>query len=118
MTRWMTYREFWYAEDNATLHAADVNKIADIAAYMKQNPSVQIGIDGTMDPNGSDPRNQDLADRRVESVRSALIAAGVQASRIKTGSFGDTRFRRDRRVELLVLTDTLPVAAPTPTATR
>jgi outer membrane protein OmpA-like peptidoglycan-associated protein len=56
-----------------------------------------------VDPRGTDPRNQDLSDRRVGAVRDALIGA-VPAYRIQTGAFGDTRLTRDRRVEVLVIT--------------
>jgi outer membrane protein OmpA-like peptidoglycan-associated protein len=51
-----------------------------------------------------DPRNQDLSDRRVNTVRDALIQAGVPAYRIQAGAFGDTGLRRDRRVEVLIST--------------
>ena len=50
---------------------------------MNQNPSLRVGIDGSMDPRGTDPRNQDLSDRRVNTVRDALIQAGVAR---RTGS--------------------------------
>jgi outer membrane protein OmpA-like peptidoglycan-associated protein len=71
---------------------------------MKQNPSIRIGIDGSMAPGGTDPRNEDLSDRRVSAVRDALIQAGVQSSRIQSGAFGDTQLKRDRRVEVLLST--------------
>jgi outer membrane protein OmpA-like peptidoglycan-associated protein len=101
----VTYREFWYDADRAEIHSADAAKIAEIAAYLKQNPSLQVGIDGSMDPNGTDARNQNLADRRVNAIRDALIAAGVPSSKIKTGTYGNTQLRRDRRVEVLIRTD-------------
>jgi outer membrane protein OmpA-like peptidoglycan-associated protein len=83
-----------------------MSKVAEIAAYTKQNPSVQLGIDGSMDPRGTDPRNQELSDRRVEAVRDALIKAGVRAGSIRAGTFGDTELRHDRRVEVLLMSTT------------
>jgi outer membrane protein OmpA-like peptidoglycan-associated protein len=71
---------------------------------MNQNPSLQIGIDGSMDPRGSDPRDQNLSDRRVSAVRDALVQAGVPSYKILTGAFGDTQLTRDRRVEVLIST--------------
>jgi len=62
----------------------------------------RLSIDGSMDPRGTDPRSQDLTDRRVNTVREALIQAGVPAYRIQTGTFGDEGRRRDRRVEVLI----------------
>jgi outer membrane protein OmpA-like peptidoglycan-associated protein len=70
---------------------------------MNQNPSLRLGIDGSMDPSGTE-RSQDLSDRRVNTVRDALIQAGVPAHRIQAGSFGEAGARRDHRVEVLVST--------------
>jgi outer membrane protein OmpA-like peptidoglycan-associated protein len=71
---------------------------------MSENPSLQVAIDGSMDPRGTDPRNQNLSDRGIAAVRDAFIQAGVPVSRIQTGTFGDPNLTRDRRVELLIST--------------
>jgi outer membrane protein OmpA-like peptidoglycan-associated protein len=55
---------------------------------------------------GTDPKDQSLADRRIEAVRNSLIEAGVPAYKIKSGAFGDPATRRDRRVEVLFATAT------------
>jgi len=101
---WTSYREFLFDYDRSDMQAADSRKINEIAAYLKQNPSLKVGVDGSMDPRGTDPRNQGLSDRRVTAVRNALIQAGVPAQRIQTGAFGDEGLRRDRRVEVLIST--------------
>ena len=77
----------------------------EIARYLKGNPSLKIAIDGSMDPLGADPRNQNLSDQRVTAIRDALIKAGVPAAKIQLGAFGDTELTRDRRVAGLVRTD-------------
>jgi outer membrane protein OmpA-like peptidoglycan-associated protein len=102
--RWTSYREFMFDYDRSDMQAADSSKVNEIAAYMNQNPSLQVGIDGSMDPRGTDPLNQDLSDRRVSAVRNALIQAGVPAYKIQAGAFGDARLTRDRRVEVLIRT--------------
>jgi outer membrane protein OmpA-like peptidoglycan-associated protein len=101
---WTSYREFVFGYDKSAMQASDATKINEIAAYLKRNPSLQVGVDGSMDPRGTDPRNQELSDRRVSAVRNALIQAGVPAQRIQTGAFGDEDLRRDRRVEVLIST--------------
>jgi outer membrane protein OmpA-like peptidoglycan-associated protein len=53
-----------------------------------------------MDPR--DPRDQEIGNRRVSTVRDALIQAGVPAHRIQTGAFGDSGRRNDRRVGVLM----------------
>jgi outer membrane protein OmpA-like peptidoglycan-associated protein len=77
-----------------------MNKISEIAAYMKQNPSLRVGLDGYANPRGSDANN--LSQRRVDAVRDALIQAGVPAGNIQAGAFGDQQLKRDGRVEVLV----------------
>lgn len=102
--RWTSFRDFWFDFNSAAIQPSDTNKVSEIADYMKQNPSLQVGIDGSMNPRGTDPRNQDLSNRRVDAVRNALIQAGVPASKILTGAFGDARLTQDRRVEVLINT--------------
>jgi outer membrane protein OmpA-like peptidoglycan-associated protein len=102
--RWTSLRDFTFDYNKADLQPSDASKVSEIADYMKQNPSLQVGIDGSMDPRGTDPRDQNLSDRRVSAVRDALIQAGVPASKIQAGAFGDAQLARDRRVEVLIRT--------------
>jgi peptidoglycan-associated lipoprotein len=81
---------------------------------MSQNPSVRLGIDGYTDSRGANQYNLPLSQRRVTTVRDALIQAGVPADRIETGTFGTDRpvcnpsteqcSQREGRVEVLVRT--------------
>jgi outer membrane protein OmpA-like peptidoglycan-associated protein len=102
---WTAYKSYTFAYNDSQVQDVDTAKSVDVAAYLKANPSLQIGIDGSMDPNGTDPKDQGLSDRRVEAVRVSLIAAGVPANRIAIGAFGDVQNRRDRRVEVLFATN-------------
>jgi outer membrane protein OmpA-like peptidoglycan-associated protein len=97
--RWSSYRDFWFDYNSSRIDATDASKVSDIAGYLKQNPSFRLAIDGAL-PAG----DADLSDRRVDSVREALIAAGVPAYKIYTGMFGDPLLRRERRVEVLFST--------------
>lgn len=89
VAQWTSFRDFWFAYDRADIQPSETSKVFEIASYMKQNPSLRIGIDGSMDPRGSDPRNQELSDRRANAIRDALIEAGVPAHKIQVGAFGD-----------------------------
>ena len=101
---WTSYRDYTFAYNDSRVQDSDAAKSAAIAAYLKDNPSLQLGLDGSMDPRGNDPKNQDLSERRVEAVRASLLEAGVPAYKIKVGAFGDAQVRRDRRVEVLFAT--------------
>ena len=96
---WTFYRDFRFTSDQSDLRTSETTKLSEIALYMKANPSLKVGIDGSMEP-----RNQDLSDQRVKTVCDALINAGVPKSRIQTGTFGDNKLTRDGRVAVLIRT--------------
>lgn len=95
---WASYREFTFEHNRADIQASDRSTVSEIATYMKRNPSLQVGIDGS----AQGTQDQGLSERRTNAVRNALIAEGVPAHRIQTGAFGDQRLKRDRRVEVLI----------------
>ena len=70
------------------MRSSEYSKVSDIANYLRQNPSATVAIDGTSD--------------RADSVRNALLQAGVPAYKIQYGNFGDARLQRDRQVQVLV----------------
>ena len=78
--------------------------VTGIVSYLKNNPSLEIGLDGTSNPNSSNPQNRAMATRRIESIRLALKNAGISDNRIQVGAFGDPMQSRDRRVEALLRT--------------
>jgi outer membrane protein OmpA-like peptidoglycan-associated protein len=71
---------------------------------MARNPSLEIGIDGSINSQSSGPISQDLSNRRITAVRDALIDSGVPADKIQTGAFGDPQLRRNHRVDVLLKT--------------
>lgn len=104
MDRWTSYREFWFDQNSAVVRDSETFMLTEIASYMKKNPSLQLGIDASMNPRGSNPQDQDLSNRRVNAIRDALVEAGVPIQMITFGAYGDPELRRDRRVEVLIAT--------------
>ena len=104
VSSWTAYRDVIFMFNQSDILASQKPTISEVAEYLSKNPSLKVGIDSSIDPSGSDPRDQTLSDRRTGSVREALIAAGVPAARIQTGVRGDSTLVRDRRIGLLVST--------------
>jgi outer membrane protein OmpA-like peptidoglycan-associated protein len=102
---WTLVRDIRFDYNQAYLNDSEMQKVREIAQYLRENPSLTLAIDGTMDPRGTDPRNQDLNNRRVMAVSNALIQAGVSSSKIVTGAYGDKRLLQDRRVAVLARSD-------------
>lgn len=61
------------------------------AEFLKENPSLQVQIEGHCDERGSVEYNLALGERRAKSVRDYLSALGVSSSRLSTVSFGKER---------------------------
>jgi peptidoglycan-associated lipoprotein len=114
--QWSSFRDFLFDFDKSAIRSNETSHVSDVAAYLQQNPSARVGIDGHADPRGTDPYNQSLSERRVNAIRDALVNAGVSTGKIHTGAFGETQpkcnestescWQRDRRVEVLIGTDT------------
>ena len=111
-TGWISFRDIMFDFDTADIRRSEMNKISDVAAYLKQNPSTRVGIDGATDLlRGTNRYNVDLSRRRIANVRDALIEAGVSGDRIETGNFGAERVecndstepcsKREGRVEVM-----------------
>jgi outer membrane protein OmpA-like peptidoglycan-associated protein len=112
-TRWTSLSDIMFDYNRTEIRSTELSKIADIAVYTNQNPSVRLGIDGATDLlRGTNQYNAVMSQQRVGNVRDALIRAGVSADRIETGSFGAERAKcndanelcsqRDGRVEVMV----------------
>lgn len=116
---WHTFANVLFDIDKADLRPAETAKIGEIVAFMKDNPSYQVELEGFADPRGKDNHNLALSKKRVQTVRDALISAGVATERIRVGSYGELNpvckekegacWQLDRRVEVIVA-PTLPVA--------
>jgi outer membrane protein OmpA-like peptidoglycan-associated protein len=79
-----------FAYDSAQVQPqfqATLNQVADV---LKQYDETYIDVYGFTDSTGSDSYNQQLSERRAESVASYLEARGVQSARLGTQGFGET----------------------------
>jgi outer membrane protein OmpA-like peptidoglycan-associated protein len=63
--------------------------ISELANAAKADPNSKVVIEGHTDNVGSPAYNQALALSRAQAVRSALVRAGVDASRIEVRSLGE-----------------------------
>lgn len=88
---------------------ADAKRNLDEFAKALAYPSLtrqRFSIDGHTDGRGGDDMNLKLSQRRADAVKSYLVAAGVDATRLTIHSYGKTRPKTDdpldaanRRVE-------------------
>lgn len=88
-------------------------KLNDVAkALTEQDPDSKMVVEGHTDSQGSASFNQDLSQRRAESVRSYLVSHGIASDRVTAQGLGFSRPIADnasaegrannRRVEIVV----------------
>jgi peptidoglycan-associated lipoprotein len=58
------------------------------AAYLTAHPAIRVVIGGYCDDRGSAEYNLALGENRANAARTALVTAGVQASRLRVISYG------------------------------
>lgn len=97
--------------DKAVIGASQTPVVIDILADLSADPARTALVVGCADRSGNDVHNKTLAKDRADIITSALVAAGVDQSRINTTSFGEEcrlvgpdnlRDQGKRRVEVLV----------------
>jgi len=59
------------------------------AMWLNENPGARIIIEGHCDDRGTRRYNLDLGQRRAEASRAALVAMGIDSSRIEIVSYGE-----------------------------
>lgn len=101
-----------FANDSAVLKPAVEGKLNQLVGYLKQYPQAKVEVVGHTDSNGSDAYNQKLSEKRAQAVSKALIAQGVDASRITAKGLGEGQpiasnataegREKNRRVELVI----------------
>ena len=102
-----------FATDSDVLRPMAIERLRPLAAYLRANPGVRVAIDGHTDSRGSDAHNQDLSERRAQSVREALDEMGVTRARFRVTGHGESSpvasnataagMRLNRRVEVTLL---------------
>lgn len=80
-----------FALDSYDLRAEARQTLEKQAAWLEQNPSVTVTVEGHADERGTREYNLALGEKRANSMRDYLIALGVNPNRIKTISFGKER---------------------------
>jgi outer membrane protein OmpA-like peptidoglycan-associated protein len=102
-----------FASAKADLLPSAQLKLADVAkALSEQDPDAKILVEGYTDSQGGASFNQDLSQRRAESVRSYLVSHGLAADRLTAQGLGPSSPIADnssaegrannRRVEIVV----------------
>ena len=98
--------------DSDVIRAESKPTLDKIVAMLKSEQDMQLIIEGHTDSDGTTEHNQILSQKRAESVKSHLVSADIDASRLFTEGHGESTpvasnatsivKAQNRRVELVV----------------
>jgi len=84
-------QDVFFTINSSFIRKSEQPKVEAIAEYMKANPDTKVVVTGYADKQtGTAAYNLKLSQRRAESVKAALVKAGIAADRIAAESKGDT----------------------------
>jgi outer membrane protein OmpA-like peptidoglycan-associated protein len=100
-----------------TLKPEARERLAKISGILLAYPGLKLQVEGYTDSIGSDEYNQELSDKRAESVRAYLISQGVQPDNVTSQGFGKADpvadnstaqgRQQNRRVDMVVSGDVI-----------
>jgi OOP family OmpA-OmpF porin len=74
--------------------------LEEVLSVLKGEPGWKLTIEGHTDATGSDTHNQTLSQKRAESVAAYLRSGGIDAGRLMTAGFGESKPVADNDTEL------------------
>jgi OmpA-OmpF porin, OOP family len=77
--------------DKAVIEPESMGTLNMIVRIMSDNPDLKFEVDGHTDNTGNAPHNLQLSQQRADAVKTQLVTMGVDASRLTTKGFGDTK---------------------------
>jgi outer membrane protein OmpA-like peptidoglycan-associated protein len=97
---------------SATLKPGAREKLARISGILVTHADLRLAVEGYTDNVGANDYNQELSERRAQSVRAYLVEQKIGAETIATAGFGEDKpvatngtaagRQQNRRVELIV----------------
>ena len=81
----------YFGFDTDERAAGETAKLDKVAGYLTKQNTLGLIIEGHCDQRGTEEYNRALGDRRANAIRSYLVNAGIEDTRIKTVSYGEDR---------------------------
>jgi peptidoglycan-associated lipoprotein len=81
-------KDIFFDYDKYDIRADQQRSLQGDAQFLQQHANIHITVEGHSDERGSTEYNLALATSRADTVKNALVQAGVGGDRIKTISYG------------------------------
>lgn len=87
----VTLKNVFFDLNKATLRPESTVELNKLRDFLNANPTLKIEIAGHTDTRGDAVENQKLSDARAKSVMDFLIAQGIDAKRLTSKGFGESK---------------------------
>ncbi|HWW97803.1 MAG TPA: OmpA family protein [Edaphobacter sp.] len=111
-TTWFNFDRLTFDTGKDTLQASSQEQLDNVVAILKAYPNVHVKIGGYTDNTGNAAANLKLSDDRAKNVMTALVAGGIDQSRLEAKGYGEDHpvasnateegRAQNRRISLLV----------------
>ncbi|MBT2373424.1 OmpA family protein [Pseudomonas fluorescens] len=85
--------------DKSVVKPNSYGDVKNLADFMAQYPATNVEVAGHTDSIGPDAYNQKLSQRRADAVKQVLVKDGVDASRVTSVGYGESRPVADNATE-------------------
>ncbi len=104
-----------FAQGKSVIDPKSYPGLDEVVQMMKENPKIEIQLEGHTDNVGSPKANLELSQQRVDAVKKYIVSKGIGKNRIQTKAFGGSQPLgnemtpearvKNRRVEMRILKD-------------
>jgi len=79
----------YFDTNKAKIKPVSFNLLNEVAQALKDNPKIQVEVQGHTDSQANDAFNLKLSQKRAEAVRTYLIGRGIAADRMTAKGYGE-----------------------------
>ncbi len=108
----LAFKNLEFETGRAVIKTSSFVSLNNLSQIMKDNPDFGLLVEGHTDNVGSDASNMTLSQKRANAVKTLLIGKGIDASRIVTKGYGESKptdtndtaegRQNNRRVEMTI----------------
>jgi OOP family OmpA-OmpF porin len=80
-----------FAFNSAEINDLSFRELRKAMTFMRENPTTKAVVEGNTDNKGTDEYNQKLSERRAAAVKDVLVKSGIEADRLTTVGYGESR---------------------------